>query len=367
MPIRLFLCGDVMCGRGIDQILPHPGDPRLYEPYVQSAESYVEFAEAASGPIAKPVSFRYPWGDALDVLDEAKPAARIVNLETAVTTAVKPWPRKAIHYRMHPQNIPLLQVAGIDACVLANNHSFDWGREGLLETLDVLHRAQIRTAGAGRRAAEAIAPAAIDLPGGGRVLVFAFATESAGVPSGWAATRDGPGINIIDEFSPRATENVIELVHAVKRIGDIVVISMHWNSNWGYAISTVERDLAHSLIDCDAADIVYGHSSHHPRAIEIYRRKLILYGCGDFLNDYEGIRGHEHFRPDLVLMYLPVLDNLTGAVDELLLVPMQIRRMRVNRASDGDTQWLAARLTEEYRKLGTSLGCVADGRFCVRP
>ena len=67
MSIRLFLCGDVMTGRGIDQVLPHPSDPAIHEPYVKNAKDYVQLAESANGPIPKPVSFSYKWGDALEI------------------------------------------------------------------------------------------------------------------------------------------------------------------------------------------------------------------------------------------------------------------------------------------------------------
>jgi poly-gamma-glutamate synthesis protein (capsule biosynthesis protein) len=63
--LRLFLCGDVMTGRGIDQILPHAGNPVLYERHMKSATGYVELAEEANGPIWKPVEYSYIWGDAL--------------------------------------------------------------------------------------------------------------------------------------------------------------------------------------------------------------------------------------------------------------------------------------------------------------
>ena len=53
--MTMFLCGDVMTGRGVDQILPHPGDPELREAYVRDAAGYVALAEAASGPIPRPV------------------------------------------------------------------------------------------------------------------------------------------------------------------------------------------------------------------------------------------------------------------------------------------------------------------------
>ena len=82
-----FLCGDVMTGRGVDQILPHPGDPRLREPVVRDARDYVALAERMNGPISRPVEITWPWGDALEVLDDCAPDARVVNLETSITTS----------------------------------------------------------------------------------------------------------------------------------------------------------------------------------------------------------------------------------------------------------------------------------------
>ena len=123
--VTLFVAGDVMSGRGIDQVLPHPGDPRIFEPYSSSALDYVKLAERTSGRIARPVDFTYIWGDALAVLDAAAPDLRLINLETAVTRTGTPWPGKGIQYRMHPDNIPCLSAAHIDCCVLANNHVLD--------------------------------------------------------------------------------------------------------------------------------------------------------------------------------------------------------------------------------------------------
>ncbi|HWE18139.1 MAG TPA: CapA family protein, partial [Hyphomicrobiaceae bacterium] len=128
--ISLFLAGDVMTGRGIDQVLPHPGDPRLYESYVKSAYDYVELAEAANGPIMRPLAFGDIWGDALAELERRRPDARIVNLETAVTRRTEPEP-KGINYKMNPANVGAITAAGIDCCVLANNHVLDWGLAGL--------------------------------------------------------------------------------------------------------------------------------------------------------------------------------------------------------------------------------------------
>ena len=85
--LNLFLCGDVMTGRGIDQILPHPGNPQLHEPYIRDARDYVRLAERTNGAVKRPVEFDYPWGDALAELERVMPDVRVINLETAITVS----------------------------------------------------------------------------------------------------------------------------------------------------------------------------------------------------------------------------------------------------------------------------------------
>lgn len=342
-----------MSGRGVDQILPHPGDPQLYEPYVRSALAYVELAEQVHGAIRRPVDFAYIWGDALEQLRRIRPDLRIINLETAITQAADAWPDKGIHYRMHPANTPFLAAAGIHCCTLANNHVLDWGYAGLAETLHSLHEAGIATTGAGRDAAEAAAPAILHVPGKGRVLVFAWATRDSGVPAEWAAAEHRPGVNLLPELSRLGQEAIARQVHALKHPGDTVVASLHWGGNWGYTVTPAQRDFAHGLIDSAGVDLVHGHSSHHVKGIEVYRGKCILYGCGDFLNDYEGISGHEQYRGDLALMYFPTLDD--GRLVRLLLAPTAIHRLQVRLASEGGTRWLLETLNREGEKFGTRI------------
>ncbi len=88
--VTLLACGDVMPGRGIDQILPHPGDPELREDCASDANAYVRLGVHANGPIPRP-AFCWPWGDALPVIRDAAP----------------------------------------DVCALANNHVLDFGDRGL--------------------------------------------------------------------------------------------------------------------------------------------------------------------------------------------------------------------------------------------
>lgn len=357
--VTLFLCGDVMTGRGIDQVLPHPGDPRIHEPYVTSAQQYLQFAEDANGPIGAPVSFSYVWGDALAELNTVRPDIRLINLESSITAHDEAWP-KGINYRMNPANIPVLTAAGIDCCCLSNNHTMDFGYKGLADTIDALKQANIAFAGVGENEREASAPAIIDLAGRGRVVVFSLGTVTSGIPRRWAAGPSGPGVNLLPDLSERTADAVEAQAKARKRPGDIVVASIHWGGNWGYRISDEERAFAHRLISTGAIDVVHGHSSHHPKALEVHEGKLIIYGCGDFIDDYEGITGYERYRGDLVLMYLASVDAGTGKLAGLKMHPFQIKNFRLKRASKADALWLRDVLSREGRPFGTHIDLVQE-------
>jgi poly-gamma-glutamate synthesis protein (capsule biosynthesis protein) len=363
--ITLFLGGDVMTGRGIDQILPDPVDPILHEPFVTSALDYVALAEQANGTIPRPVDLAYIWGAALVELDRVRPDLRIVNLETSVTRSDTPYP-KGINYRMSPANVGCLTAAGIDGCALANNHVLDWGEPGLAETLASLRRAGLRAAGAGLDLAEAEAPVILEVPGKGRVIMLAFGTRSSGIPPDWAASPGKAGVRLLPDFGPATVGAIGAQLRALKRSRDVAVASIHWGGNWGYRIAADEIAFAHALIDEAGVDLVHGHSSHHAKALEIHRGRLILYGCGDFLNDYEGIAGHEDYRDDLPLMYFPTLDAASGALLGLTMTPLRIRRFRLEQAPEPDRRWLADRLSREGRRFGTAVRLEPDGTLSLQ-
>jgi poly-gamma-glutamate synthesis protein (capsule biosynthesis protein) len=363
--VTLFLCGDVMTGRGIDQILPHSVDPILFERYIQNAGDYVLLAESGQGPIPRPVETAYIWGDAISELDRRQPDVRIINLETSVTRSATPWPGKGINYRMHPGNVAVLETAEIDCCVLANNHVLDWKEEGLKETLKTIGETEIETAGAGANLEESRRPAVLESHlSESRVIVFSMASGDCGVPDAWAATEQRAGVNL---FSPEGFADLVERVRKLKRPRDVVVVSIHWGSNWGYRIPDWQTDLAHRLIDEAGVDLVHGHSSHHVRPLEVYRGKLVLYGCGDFINDYEGISGYEEFRSDLRIMFFVSIDTSNRQLTQLRLVPMQTRRFRLHRASREDSQWLLSRINRVSNGFGVSLDLQDDGSFLLSP
>jgi len=320
---------------------------------MESSVDYVKLAERASGLIPRPAEFSYIWGDALEIFRTEQPQVKVINLETTITRSDTQWRSKDVHYKMSPENIGCLTCAGIDCCVLANNHMLDWGVAGLVDTLNTLDKEGIKHVGAGRHLCEAEQPAFLRAGKKARVIVFSLGSTSSGIPIEWSANEDRPGLNVIDSQSYDAIRSIAKKIGEVKCEGDVIVVSIHWGGNWGYNIPPSQKNLAHRLVDETGVDIVYGHSSHHVKAIEVYKERLILYGCGDFINDYEGITGYESFRGDLGLMYFAEIEPRSGKLHALRMIPTQVRRFRVNRATESDAHWLGDLLNHEGKRFGT--------------
>lgn len=196
-----------------------------------------------------------------------------------------------------------------------------------------------------------------------RVLVFAVGLESSGIPAAWAAGAQRPGVARLDTLGDAAVARLAERIRAQRRPGDLVVVSIHWGGNWGYEITAGQRAFARALIERAGADVIHGHSSHHPLGFEVHRGRPILYGCGDLLNDYEGIRGYEEYRGDLGLLYFldfglePEADG--GGLRALTMVPLRRRRLRLERAQPEAAEWLRAVLERESRAI--RIARCADG------
>ena len=353
--LTLFFAGDVMTGRGIDQALPHPSDPKIHERFVRDAREYVQLAERRNGVIGAPLDAHEPWGAALGAWADRKPDLRVVNLETSVTTSDDAWPGKGIHYRMHPQNVGCLTAAGLDCCTLANNHVLDWGYTGLEETLATLAHAGIATCGAGADIEAASAPATLTDSHDRKVHVFSVADASSGVPDTWAARPERAGVHRIDLSRGDEAERFARLVAAHRGAGDTVVVSVHWGGNWDASIPEAQRRFAHTLIDAGAADIVHGHSSHHVKAVECYRGRFVLYGCGDFLTDYEGIGGHRGFRPWIAPAWLATANRSTGRFEHVDVLPLTVKRFRLGPASKRDLRWVGDTLEKRADEFGVRI------------
>ena len=359
--ICIGFVGDVMLGRGIDAILPNHVDGTIYESFMRDASGYVNLAIRHTGPLPqdelKERGHYYIWGDLMETL--TIPDLMVVNLETALTTSEDYAKWKGIHYRAHPLNVQSLRAFGPNSIfTLANNHVLDWGVEGLKETIATLDEAQMKHVGAGLSFDDARVPA-ISTIQKRQVSVVAVGFLSAGVPKQWEAGRfNNSGVCYMEEPTKANAE---EIMKQIQNIDSIKVVSLHMGPNWNDKIPHTWRHFAHNLID-NGADVVVTHSSHHVKGIEVYKDRMISYGLGDFLNDYEGItgQGYEAYRQDLTCLYLPCL-NVNGELQTIEIIPCKINHLKVQRATDeNDIGWICSALSREGKNLGTFCEKVQD-------
>lgn len=342
MNFVLFLSGDVMLGRGIDQILRYKNDPKIYESFVKDARHYVPQSMVTYTQPHRHVPDNYIWGDLVQEELYWLAILRIINLETSVTTSSKRTP-KPVLYKMHPGNVGVILAAKIDYCHLANNHVLDWGQEGLVETMQTLTHAHINFGGIGFNQVEASQPRFFHR-NNKRFVIFSYGDIDSGIPANWKATNQKIGVNVIDTHLFNTKKEVAEHISNFILPGDFIIVSIHWGSNWGYQVDPFHEEFAHYLIDHAKVDVIHGHSSHHFRPIEIYHGKLILYGCGDLVNDYEIIEnpGRSHYLPEISLTYFPSYhqDKLT----DLVIIPYTVSQMQLKNVSEEKTETIAEKL-----------------------
>lgn len=316
--VQLALVGDVMLGRHVNEAL------RVFGP-------------------------RYPWGNTLHLLRQADVA--LANMECVVADDGVPWQRtlKTFHFRADPIAVTALQVAGIDAVGLANNHVLDFEVGALLETLDRLDAARIARAGAGRDLAEAARAAFINVCGV-RVALIAFTDNEPG----WAATATGSGINYIPIIPDQRHLSLVRHSIDVARSGgaDLVVCFAHWGPNMRQRPTPVFREFARMVLEA-GADLYCGHSAHIFQGIELHLGKPILYDIGDFVDDYAV---DPALRNDQSLLFTITMTK--QGVWRLEAVPVRIHNCQANLAAGDDFAPIAARLRSLSAEFGTEVQVV---------
>ncbi|GAB1191386.1 hypothetical protein APSETT444_000558 [Aspergillus pseudonomiae] len=355
-PYSLTFTGDVMLGRLIDQLLPtHVPSPTDHATITKILQAY---------PSLKSYSPRSPWGSALPFLHASD--LNLINLETAVTTVDTPWPNKTFNYRMHPRNLEVLKVANIDYVSLANNHTLDFGEMGLSETVEAVRGAGIAFAGVGEEG-----PAVLrlgskeDHGGGGGSSATAGGDGASGEskeykihvysasdhPRAWSRI---PQFNFIDYSS--ATRAKLKTLLTRGEQPALKIFSVHWGPNYAWQPAGEIQALARFLVDECGVDIVHGHSAHHLQGVEAYRGRWILYGCGDFVDDYAL---DAEFRNDLGALWRVLVeeDGRGGGLSlgRLEVVPTRCRLFEVEvlGVDDEDHGWVRRKLGELSREFGT--------------
>ncbi len=313
LQMKLLFVGDVMLGRLVNAVLQ-----------------------------GKPPG--YPWGDTLSLFHHAD--VRLCNLECVISDWGTPWSAtpKVFHFRSDAKNIATLKAASIDAVSLANNHTLDFEYEGLFHMMSNLDAAGIHYAGAGATITEA-SEAAIWEVKGKKLGLIAFTDNEPG----WEATEEQPGLVYVPiTLKDKRAVKLLELVSKTKAVVDFLVVSAHWGSNWGYTPPAEHIPFAHALIDA-GADVIFGHSGHVVRGIELYKGKPILYCTGDFLDDYAV---DERERNDQSFLFVVETDG--QAIVRLLLYPTVIEACQARRAKRNEREAIVTTMQRLCMQLNTT-------------
>ncbi len=177
-------------------------------------------------------------------------------------------------FRADPRAIAGLKYAGIDVVSVANNHTYDWGPEALLDTLRRLSDAHVRPVGAGANDLEAHYPALMDLDG----LRVAFLAYVDVEPKEAEAAPDKPGVAWLEP------ERVLADIRFARPLADLVVVSLHWGIEYATQPKPQQVELAHRMIDA-GADLIVGSHPHVVQPLEEYQGHWIAYSLGNFIFD----------------------------------------------------------------------------------
>ncbi len=309
--LTLLFVGDVMIGRGVNAVLRD------------------EDAD-------------YPWGNTLPIFRGAD--LRIANLECTISDRGSPWPEKEFTFRSDASNVAVLKAAGIDAVSLANNHSLDFGVDALADTLTILDRAGIAHAGAGPDLAAAFTPGTLTA-GGAKIALVSFTDDRPD----WEAGEHRPGIAYVPvDFEEDRATRLFDTIRTARLAADIVIVAAHWGPNWGYAPPPRHIPFAHRMIDL-GADVVFGHSGHVFRGIEIYRARPIMYCTGNFIDDYAV---DEDERNDESFIFVVEIDG--EGIRRFRLYPAVIDDCQARMAEDPHAERIALKIARLSSKLGAS-------------
>jgi poly-gamma-glutamate capsule biosynthesis protein CapA/YwtB (metallophosphatase superfamily) len=285
----------------------------------------------------------YVWGDTLPLFRAAD--LRASNLECVLSDRGRPWSAtpKVFHFRSDAKNVETLKRAGVGLVSLANNHVLDYEYDALIEMLGILDRSGIGRAGAGRNRDEARRPAVVECAGIRLAMIACTDNEPE-----WEATAERPGTFYVPiEPGEERAQDLLRSVAEASRMYDLVMVSLHWGPNWGYRPPAEHIAFGRALVEAGAA-VVFGHSPHVFRGIEIYRGRAILYSAGNFIDDYAV---DEIERNDESFVF--AVDAEGRSVREISLYPTVIRRLQARRAGPGRARAIAAKMEALCRDLGT--------------
>lgn len=317
--LTIGIVGDVMLGRTLNNVISKKG-------------------------------YDYPWGNVLSLMKETD--LNLINLETCLTNSEQKV-YKTFNFKASPEKVFALLNAQITIANLANNHILDFDKEGLLETIATLDKAGIKHVGAGKNLEKATAPVVIHQKG----IRLGFLGLTDNEPE-WKA-NGGPGTNHVDLNVQKEKDNVLHAIEKLRKEVDLIVVSIHWGPNMKEKPSSTFVNFAHAMID-SGANVIHGHSAHILQGIECYKKNLILYDTGDFVDDYVV---DPELRNDLSAFFVVKISQ--SGLLHLQMTPVRMAQYQVNLAENEDKKWVILRM----QNLSADFGTVIDkrGNMVINP
>lgn len=272
------------------------------------------------------------------------------NLESPLSLQGTPLPGKGIWFRGDPKGAEALREAGYSVMSVANNHTLDYDTPAFLDTLAVLLENGIDPVGGGKNPAEATEPVIKQVCG--QKIAFLAATEMADIFWSWEYRRtlevkpEQPGVVRLDE------SQLANAIKALKGKADIIIVSLHWGTEFSDYPTEEQRRIAHGLVDA-GANLIIGHHPHCLQGVEVYKGSIIAYSLGNFVYDKQT---RPKSQEGLLLKVL-----FSGrSISKVILYPVLISDEQPRIAQGEDATRILSRTTTLSRELGTSL-VVRDG------
>lgn len=216
-----------------------------------------------------------------ELLHETKSAdIFMINNEGTYVTGGTPLEGKAYTFQSHPKNAQVLKIMGTDITSLANNHAFDYGEEGLLETMDTFHKMRLPFVGAGKNLEDAKKPVYFVI--NGKKIAFVSATQ---IERTLNYTKEA-GIQTPGVLKTLHPEFFLESIREAKKKSDFVVAFVHWGTEGEENFEPDQTSLGKQYIDAGADAVIGGHT-HCLQGIEFYKGNPIFYSLGNFWFDWD--------------------------------------------------------------------------------
>jgi poly-gamma-glutamate synthesis protein (capsule biosynthesis protein) len=295
-----------------------------------------------AAPEMQKYGYDYPFERTKNILKQGQ----IVfgNLEGPLTDGGVAGTAKQYVFRSPPDKVaPALARAGFNVVSLANNHTLDYGPEGLEDTRAALEKTGIRHVGAGRNDNSARQPVYM-MADGVTVAVLAY---SLTFPEEFWAGPDKPGTAFGHERHVRAD------VATARAAADIVVVSFHWGQEGKTELRDYQTQLAHAAIDAGASAVL-GHHPHILQGVERYKDGVILYSLGNF-----AFGSYSNTATRSAIALLTFRDRQWR---ELKMVPLNVKNAEVVFQPRPLVGRDATQVVEHLQQLSQSLGTTLENR-----